>query len=131
MTRTSFGFGLNYQQFDAEFTRAVVTGLNTETVAGRSRVKDISWGFNVGCHVSPTPDTSLGVSYRSSIKYNLTGNVYSRRGFPTLKTATRPSISSAGHIFPGVKIIARLKVDAARGCDRERAGQDPGIEDRH
>src|SRR5437867_988250 len=70
--RTSFGFGLNYQRFDAEFTRAVVIGPGAESVAD-VKGKDSSWGFNVGAMFQPTPDTRLGVSYRSSIKYNLTG----------------------------------------------------------
>src|SRR6266850_1000913 len=61
--KMSFGFGLNYQQIDAELSRAVVIGANTETVA-TVKGKDTSWGFNVGAMFQPTPDTRLGVSYR-------------------------------------------------------------------
>jgi len=72
--KTSFGFGLNYQQIDAELSKAKVLGANTETVA-TIKGKDTSWGFNVGAMFQPTPDTRLGVSYRSSIKYNVSGTV--------------------------------------------------------
>ncbi len=72
--KTSFGFGLNYQHIDAELSKAKVIALNTETVA-TNKGKDNSWGFNVGAMFQPTPDTRLGVSYRSSIKYNVSGTV--------------------------------------------------------
>ena len=72
--KMSFGFGLNYQHIDAELTRAVVIGANTETIA-TVKGKDDSWGFNAGAMFQPTPDTRLGVSYRSSIKYNVSGTV--------------------------------------------------------
>src|SRR6266581_9009633 len=72
--KTSFGFGLNYQQIDAELSKAKVIPGPAETVA-TNKGKDTSWGFNVGAMFQPTPDTRLGVSYRSSIKYNVSGTV--------------------------------------------------------
>ncbi|HYS58727.1 MAG TPA: outer membrane protein transport protein, partial [Burkholderiales bacterium] len=72
--KTSFGFGLNYQKIDAELSRAVVIGPGAETVA-TVKGDDTSWGFNAGAMFQPTPDTRLGVSYRSSIKYNVSGTV--------------------------------------------------------
>jgi long-chain fatty acid transport protein len=72
--KTSFGFGLNYQRIDAELSKAVVIGPGAETVAD-VKGKDSSWGFNVGALYQLTPDTRLGVSYRSSIKYNVSGTV--------------------------------------------------------
>src|SRR6266581_4554463 len=72
--KMSFGFGLNYQHIDAELSRAVVIGVNAETVA-TVKGKDNSSGFNAGAMFQPTPDTRLGVSYRSSIKYNVSGTV--------------------------------------------------------
>jgi len=72
--KMSFGFGLNYQQIDAELSKAVVIGPGAETVA-TVKGKDTSWGFNVGAMFQPTPDTRLGVSYRSSIKYGVRGTV--------------------------------------------------------
>ena len=72
--KMSFGFGLNYQQIDAELSRAIVIGPGAETVAD-VKGKDNSWGFNFGAMFQPTPDTRLGVSYRSLIKYNVSGTV--------------------------------------------------------
>ena len=72
--KTSFGFGLNYQKIDAELSKAVVIGPNAETVA-TVKGDDTSWGFNAGAMFQATPDTRLGVSYRSSIKYNISGTV--------------------------------------------------------
>jgi len=80
--KTSFGFGLNYQKIDAELSRAVVLGANVEGVAV-VKGDDTSWGFNAGAMYQPTPDTRLGVSYRSSIKYNISGTV-SVTGAPVL-----------------------------------------------
>src|SRR6266571_3044907 len=46
---TSLGFGLSYQTIDAE------------------------WGYNLGAMFQLAPETRLGVSYRSQIKYHITG----------------------------------------------------------
>src|SRR5216683_822063 len=68
----SLGFGLNYQSIDAEFTNAVNIGASEEMAD--IKAKDNSgWGYNLGAMFQLASDTRLGVSYRSSIKYNLTG----------------------------------------------------------
>jgi len=68
----SLGFGLNYQSIDAEFTNAVNLGVAEELAV--IKAKDTSgWGANLGAMFQLAPDTRLGVSYRSSIKYHLTG----------------------------------------------------------
>jgi long-chain fatty acid transport protein len=68
----SLGFGLNYQSIDAELTNAVNLGVAEELAV--IKAKDNSgWGFNLGAMFQLAPDTRLGVSYRSSIKYHLTG----------------------------------------------------------
>jgi long-chain fatty acid transport protein len=72
--KMSLGFGLNHQQIDAELSKAVVIGPGAESVAV-VKGKDTSWGFNAGAVYQPTPNTRLGVSYRSSIKYNVGGTV--------------------------------------------------------
>jgi len=71
--KISFGFGLNYQQIDAELTREVTPAAPGVTV--RVEGKDTSYGFNLGAMFRMTPDTTLGVSYRSSIKYKVEGTV--------------------------------------------------------
>ena len=71
----SLGFGLNYQSIDAELTRA----FNNVTIGGAGegttsiKGSDAAWGYNLGATFQLTPETKLGVSYRSSIKYHITG----------------------------------------------------------
>jgi long-chain fatty acid transport protein len=67
----SLGFGVNNQRIDAEFTSAVNVGASE--ASSTIKASDTSWGYNAGAMFQLTPDTRLGVSYRSSIKYHLTG----------------------------------------------------------
>src|SRR6266513_2824467 len=89
----SFGFGLNYQSIDAEFTNAVDLGA-TEELAVIKAKDNSGWGANLGAMFQVAPDTRLGVSYRSSIKYHLTG------------TAT----FSASNPFPSANVNTDIKV---------------------
>src|SRR3989441_11009724 len=70
--KMSFGFGLNYQHIDAEFTNAINIGAAEELAVIKAKDKS-GWGFNLGAMFQLAPDTRLGVSYRSAIKYHLTG----------------------------------------------------------
>jgi long-chain fatty acid transport protein len=93
--KVSLGFGANYQQIDAELssavnykvatfaalggaagaivpTNAAVSAANAEgtvTIKGN----DNAWGYNAGAMFQLSPQSRLGVSYRSSIKYHVTG----------------------------------------------------------
>src|SRR5712691_69203 len=69
----SLGFGVNYQSIDAEFTNAVNLGAGGETTADIKAKDSGSLGYNLGAMFQLAPDTRLGVSYRSPIKYHLTG----------------------------------------------------------
>jgi len=76
----SLGFGLNWQRLTADYTRqlAVVPvlppGLPGATPLALS-IDDNAWGWNVGGLFKLAPTTKLGVSYRSKIKYDLTGTL--------------------------------------------------------
>jgi long-chain fatty acid transport protein len=91
----SLGAGINYQHISATVTNAVnysaaaasaiaggaplgvfgpIATTPTEGVANLSG-SDNAWGFNLGAMFDLTPDTRLGLSYRSSLKYTLTGTV--------------------------------------------------------
>ncbi|MBS1160053.1 MAG: Membrane protein involved in aromatic hydrocarbon degradation [Proteobacteria bacterium] len=61
--KVSLGFGVNYQTIDAELTTAV-SSLNGD---------DAAWGWNAGALFTLSPAMRVGVSYRSPIKYTLTG----------------------------------------------------------
>jgi len=63
--KVSLGFGVNYQTIDAELTSA----------AGRLKGDDSAWGWNAGALFTLSPAMRVGFSYRSPIKYTLTGTL--------------------------------------------------------
>ncbi len=66
--------GVNYQTIDTELTNAVVLGAGT---AGTTKLKadDSAWGWNAGVMWQAAPATRLGFSYRSGVKYGLSGDI--------------------------------------------------------
>jgi long-chain fatty acid transport protein len=98
----SFGVGANYQRIEAELTNAlnytavIAQVLQTQVAAGTLpaaavpgliaanaglqgttgvRGDDTAWGFDVGMLYEFSPDTRIGVSYRSSVDYTIEGSV--------------------------------------------------------
>jgi long-chain fatty acid transport protein len=68
----SIGVGVSVQRLEATLTKAAnAAGTNIAEL----KADDIGYGFNLGLTVQATPDTRIGVSYRSSIKYELEGTV--------------------------------------------------------
>ena len=63
--KVSLGFGVNYQQIDAELTNSV----------SRLKGDDSAWGWNAGALFTLSPAMRVGLSYRSSIKYTLEGTL--------------------------------------------------------
>lgn len=95
----SLGFGMNYQRILAELTSSVnytaaiaavspaLVPLNTGLEGNLAvRGDDAAWGFNAGVLFEFTPRARLGLSYRSSIQYEVDGTV----DF-TAPTATNPT----------------------------------------
>lgn len=89
----ALGLGVNYQKLKGEFTSAVnyaavlgqlaanpalsaLAPLAATAGEGRSMITgdDTAWGYNLGVLVQAGPATRLGLSYRSAIKYHLTGS---------------------------------------------------------
>jgi long-chain fatty acid transport protein len=70
----SVGFGVSYQQFDAELTNAQLLPGPSE---GRARLEadDDGFGWNAGVLIQATPTTRIGASYRSKIDYTLEGDL--------------------------------------------------------
>ncbi len=117
----SLGFGLNWQRADAELTKAVnysfvaaaagVPGVapgseGTNRIAGH----DDAWGYNLGIMLNVTPQTRVGLSYRSAIRYTLSGDV---------SYANRPAALQAALVVPALAaqigdgaVTANLKVPA-------------------
>jgi long-chain fatty acid transport protein len=95
----SIGGGLNYQKIDAELTNAVnmsavmglaasagaipaalvpsVLGASLAVPDATAKVKgnDSAYGYNLGLMLNLSPATRLGLSYRSSIKYTVEGDI--------------------------------------------------------
>ena len=94
----SLGFGADYQHAHAELTNAVLLGPATE---GRARVDvgDETWGWNAGAIFTLPSATRMGVSYRSQMKYSLTGDtkVSTLTGLP-IAAASGPT--KVGITFP-------------------------------
>ena len=81
----SVGAGLNYQQISGELTSAANWSAAIFNAGGgvspnREGVttvkgKDNAWGYNVGALFNVSPETRIGLAYRSAIQFNLTGTV--------------------------------------------------------
>jgi long-chain fatty acid transport protein len=125
----SVGAGFNVMLFQAELTNnvnytavalrglqsqgvpAATLGLLSPALAGRegfAQVKgdDISYGFNVGAMFHASPDTRIGVGYRSSIKFTLDGDVRFTRpdttGLPATVAGSVALIQNVGTPDGGV-----------------------------
>lgn len=72
----SIGAGLNWQRLTAEYQRQVSV-LSAPLAASplKLNLDGDSWGWNVGGLFTLSPATKVGVSYRSSVKYDLNGNI--------------------------------------------------------
>jgi len=117
----AIGAGINYQRIDAELTnsvnysaglaqaaqqaaaRGLIPAALVPTIAGatagleaHAKVdgEDDAFGWNVGILVKLSSNTRLGASYRSSIEYDVSGNVsFGRPALPTLPAALAPVVA--------------------------------------
>lgn len=88
----SLGIGLNYQHIKGDLTSAVNWSAAAAGAGGGAAIPgmiaagqnegissitgtDSAWGYNFGVLLQPTTQTRVGMAYRSSIKYNLSGTV--------------------------------------------------------
>ena len=73
--KVSLGIGLNWQRIEAEYVRRVAVSAVAVDTPLTMTLDDNSWGWNVGALFALSPATKVGVSYRSSVKYDLTGKI--------------------------------------------------------
>src|SRR5687768_949473 len=68
--KVSIGAGVSVQKLDAELTSFA------GAAAGNAKLEadDVGFGFNVGMTFQVAPNTRIGATYRSSIKYDLEGD---------------------------------------------------------
>ncbi len=87
----SLGFGLSAMWAQAELTRAVNRVVAPETTV---KIKGDDWGFgyNFGAIFQATPDTRIGVAYRSKVDQHLEGDSSSPL-IAALNTGVKASIS--------------------------------------
>ncbi len=117
----SLGVGLNWQRAEAELTKAVnysfvaaAAGIGGVPAGseGTNRISgnDTSWGWNAGLMFRLTPQTRLGLAYRSAIGYKLDGTVtYANRPAPLQAALGVPAL--AAQIGDG-PVTADLKLPA-------------------
>ena len=83
------GGGVDYQRLKAKLTNAVMTGVATPDALATLDADDDAWGWNLGLLAQVTPDTRIGVSYRSQMKYTLDGTTSAAiPGGPTVLPTT-------------------------------------------
>lgn len=111
----SLGAGLNYQKLRADYLRTISTvpvagrPLNASTVLFKA--DDWSWGWNVGALYKPTPDTRLGISYRSAIKHTVSGELTTTA--PTGAEAAVAALANSG-AYTRIKLPETLIISAAQ-----------------
>ncbi|MBT9521882.1 MAG: outer membrane protein transport protein [Dechloromonas sp.] len=71
----SLGAGVNYQILNAEYRKAVGTAAPFAATTAVLNLDGTAWGWNIGALIKITPVTKLGLSYRSTTKYDLDGDV--------------------------------------------------------
>lgn len=91
--KVSLGFGLNWQRAELDYRRHQSTA---STSPWKLTLDDDSWGWNAGALFSLSPSTKVGVSYRSEVKYDLTGKI----------AAAAPGNAKANLKLPGTFILS-------------------------
>lgn len=71
----SIGGGLNWQRLSADYIRKVGIDPGFSASTMNLNLEGDSWGWNAGALFTLSPATKVGVSYRSSVKYDLSGNI--------------------------------------------------------
>ncbi|HKU87669.1 MAG TPA: outer membrane protein transport protein, partial [Casimicrobiaceae bacterium] len=133
------GVGVNWQRVDAELTQrlnysaalgqaagqaaaaglipaSLVPTIVAATPGLQSDVKvegdDSAWGWNIGFLWDVTPQTRVGAHYRSSLKYDVTGNVnFDNPSLPTLPPALAPVVATLATAVNGQLANGGIKAD--------------------
>lgn len=97
----SIGFGLDWQRFKSEYERLLgtfnVPGLaSTAGVTASINTSDNAWGWNAGVLFKLSPETRIGISYRSSIDHKAKGDLSLRSDGSATATATMNALNAAG-----------------------------------
>ncbi|MBT3066523.1 OmpP1/FadL family transporter [Rhodoferax sp. U11-2br] len=104
--QVSLGAGVSWQRLTADYTRQVA--VNTTTNVNSPLALDLqgdAWGWNVGALFTVSPETKIGVSYRSATSYDLTGNI-NVTGPSAITNATLSSGAHASLKLPDMFILS-------------------------
>lgn len=71
--RLSLGLGIDFAKANVEFKQAI-PNQTLGDIAGTLKGDATGWGYNLGLMYQLTPETRLGLSYRSKIKFDLEGS---------------------------------------------------------
>jgi long-chain fatty acid transport protein len=69
----SLGAGLSYQRLEAELTQAASPLVQGSI--GKVDGDDWAWGWNIGALINLGPATRVGLTYRSTVKYTVEGDL--------------------------------------------------------
>ncbi|HZX32992.1 MAG TPA: outer membrane protein transport protein [Rhodocyclaceae bacterium] len=111
--QVSLGAGLSWQRVEATYKRQVgvvtLPGPVPAAVAAATPLKltldDDSWGWNVGALFTLTTATKIGLSYRSQVKYDLTGKIVTS-GPSAAFNASTSSGAKASLTLPDTAILS-------------------------
>ncbi len=100
--KVSLGGGLNWQHIDAKYKRLAAVE-TASGVPGAVLVKapvvatlaGNSWGWNLGGLFTLSPATKVGVSYRSSVNQDTTGDVVTTSSIPAVNAAKSSNVSAS------------------------------------
>lgn len=124
----SLGAGLNYQHITGDLTSAVNWNAIAALAGGGAAIpamnaagqneglttvtgSDSAWGYNFGVLFQPTTQTRVGLAYRSSIKYDLSGSVnFSNR--PTAAVVGAPLAAGIAAATPDEAVTLAIEVPA-------------------
>jgi long-chain fatty acid transport protein len=90
----SIGAGVSYQHGEIDLLTAVNFGSAAAEGQSRVGIKGDAWGFNVGGLFNVGPATRLGIHYRSSLSYDMDGNIRFT-GIPAAVQAGAPTLTDS------------------------------------
>jgi len=107
--QVSVGGGISYQHIDAEYKRFAAVndagGAQFTKTSVTAKLKGDAWGWNLGAIFAVSPDTRVGLSYRSTMDYNTTGDITATGPTPALN-AGGTSGATASLKLPDTAILS-------------------------
>ncbi len=71
--KVAVGLGLNYQDFDARYSRVLGTVPPYSNQGLDLHSSGADWGVNLGVLLTPSDRTQVGISYRGNVKHDIAG----------------------------------------------------------